>query len=753
MSKENHHHKNIFNFYDLNSDYSKRFLSSEETLLLISKYLFKKIFQNTIFDNQFQKIFEDLKNKHEKFFDKNFPPNESSLIKNNHDDNNNNKINSKRFKKIKWKRLSELYNNNFSVFPDKIIPNEIKQGALNNCCFLSVISALAENEERIKKFFINQISNENCIYGIKLCINCKLKEYILDDYIPIDPKKDKECFGKGSKNTIWVQLLEKAYAKAKSSYLSSEINDLNIILSDLTCAPIESLDNSTKNLYNYLLQASKNKWPIIASAGDTEASQDLLKEIGLIPIHAYTILNIFIINNFVPETIKDEENEDNINNSTERDQQHINSERDEINYNILLKIRNFSTKDGWMGDWSKGSHCWTKEIKDLVKYEENDDYFFMNLKDFKHYFSKIKICKIYDDYNYTYISLLQKVESYCLVKMDISNDSNNNEINGFIKLLQIKEKNSFPENLDYGIIRIIICKLLKDNDNKNIQYEVEYIKGKMGQERSIFEKIDLMPGSYLIFTELDKNISTTESVLSMYSNGNVTFKNLDINNYPKILEKIYISCAKKQNQVFHFVADGAPECAKYSNTSSEGYTYIYIENNEDDTTLIENVNYTKFEGLKLLPPFKGTSYKLRVGPKQSQIVLIKQYELIGYNLIFSYYSNFQFGQKSLLKLTKTRGKKKHRKDTKLNIDLDIIVYTYKHSLGLCYYYENNTKDRRLDETLKLSNIVGVEIIGKPKGTNEVNIKLEPGDTTFVELRSLTQNWSVQSSVSYKIENL
>ena len=295
MSQENHHHKNIFNFYDLNSDYSKRFLSSEETLLLISKYLFKKIFQNTIFDNQFQKIFEDLKNKHEKFFDKNFPPNESSLIKNIHDDNNNNKINSKRFKKIKWKRLSELYNNNFSVFPDKIIPNEIKQGALNNCCFLSVISALAENEERIKKFFINQISNENCIYGIKLCINCKLKEYILDDYIPIDPKKDKECFGKGSKNTIWVQLLEKAYAKAKSSYLSSEINDLNIILSDLTCAPIESLDNSTKNLYNYLLQASKNKWPIIASAGDTEASQDLLKEIGLIPIHAYTILNIFII--------------------------------------------------------------------------------------------------------------------------------------------------------------------------------------------------------------------------------------------------------------------------------------------------------------------------------------------------------------------------------------------------------------------------------------------------------------------------
>ena len=116
MSKENHHHhKNNLKFYDLNTDYSKRFLSSEETLLIISKYFFKKVFQNSINENQFQKIFEELKNKNEKFFDKNFPPNESSLIKNNDD-----KIISNRFKKIKWKRLSELYNNNYTIFPNKI---------------------------------------------------------------------------------------------------------------------------------------------------------------------------------------------------------------------------------------------------------------------------------------------------------------------------------------------------------------------------------------------------------------------------------------------------------------------------------------------------------------------------------------------------------------------------------------------------------------------------------------------------------
>ena len=238
-----------------------------------------------------------------------------------------------------------------------------------------------------------------------------------------------------------------------------------------------------------------------------------------------------------------------------------------------------------------------------------------------------------------------------------------------------------------------------------------------------------------------------------YSNGQIELTQLDKEKYPKILEKIYISCAKKENQVFKFSNDGAPKCLKYSNTTAEGYTYIYIENNEDDTTLIENVNYTKFEGLKLLEPFSGTSYKVKVGPGKRQIVLIKQLELNRYNLIFSYHSNFQFGEKSLLKLTKTKGKKKHRKDPKLNIDLDIIVYTYKHSLGLCYYYENNTADRRLEETLRLSNIIGVEIVGENKGANEIVIKLNPGDTKFVELRSNKTNWSVQSSVSYKIENI
>ncbi len=105
--------------------------------------------------------------------------------------------------------------------------------------------------------------------------------------------------------------------------------------------------------------------------------------------------------------------------------------------------------------------------------------------------------------------------------------------------------------------------------------------------------------------------------------------------YPNILEKIYISCAKKQNKVQNFGSDGAPNCFKYTGLTPEGYTYIYLENKEEDSTLVKDVKYTQFDGLMLMPPYSGSSYSLEVGPGEEKIVLIKQIDLTGFNLISS----------------------------------------------------------------------------------------------------------------------
>lgn len=80
------------------------------------------------------------------------------------------------------------------------------------------------------------------------------------------------------------------------------------------------------------------------------------------------------------------------------------------------------------------------------------------------------------------------------------------------------------------------------------------------------------------------------------------------------------------------------------------------------------------------------------------------------------------------------------------------MYTYKHSLGLCFYYENQTTDRTLDETLKIT-ATGVEIMNSDLNEdNQVNILLGPGENKLIELSAKKNNWSVQSSVFYKIES-
>ena len=76
------------------------------------------------------------------------------------------------FKKYEWKRISELkMKGKLQIFDESIAPSDIAQGGLGNCYFLSVLSALAEKPERIKKLFIDKEINDKGIYGVWLTKN------------------------------------------------------------------------------------------------------------------------------------------------------------------------------------------------------------------------------------------------------------------------------------------------------------------------------------------------------------------------------------------------------------------------------------------------------------------------------------------------------------------------------------------------------------------------------------------------------
>lgn len=68
---------------------------------------------------------------------------------------------------VQWRRPHEFMENP-QLFVDDIDPNDIKQGQLGDCWFLSALSSLAERPGMVRRLFITQEYNKEGIYKIKL---------------------------------------------------------------------------------------------------------------------------------------------------------------------------------------------------------------------------------------------------------------------------------------------------------------------------------------------------------------------------------------------------------------------------------------------------------------------------------------------------------------------------------------------------------------------------------------------------------
>ena len=82
------------------------------------------------------------------------------------------------------------------------------------------IASLAEFPEMIVDLFqpdSREVKANGC-YNILLCESGFWQNYTVDDQFPCDPESGNPLFASGHKNEIWVQLLEKVYAKACGSY-------------------------------------------------------------------------------------------------------------------------------------------------------------------------------------------------------------------------------------------------------------------------------------------------------------------------------------------------------------------------------------------------------------------------------------------------------------------------------------------------------------------------------------------------------
>jgi hypothetical protein len=126
-----------------------------------------------------------------------------------------------------------------SIF-DGVDPSDVIMGSCNNCYAFAALSGIAEaldTEDKLaekdkgarirSRFLTNKVNSAGC-YAVKFVIDGQPRIVVVDDYFPfIKTRGGKEIFAfaksKVGENEIWVQLVEKAWAKLCGSYESSEM--------------------------------------------------------------------------------------------------------------------------------------------------------------------------------------------------------------------------------------------------------------------------------------------------------------------------------------------------------------------------------------------------------------------------------------------------------------------------------------------------------------------------------------------------
>ena len=145
---------------------------------------------------------------------------------------------------VEWIRSFQIpeltdHNGEQDVFVEGIIPDDIKQGKIQNCYFLSTISCLSEHNQgqRIRDLFVvdSTTYSPQGVYCMQFYKNGMPLEVVVDDYIPCE--WSVQLFTKANGHELWVALLEKAWAKVHGSYMRCAFGLTHETMRDLTGAP------------------------------------------------------------------------------------------------------------------------------------------------------------------------------------------------------------------------------------------------------------------------------------------------------------------------------------------------------------------------------------------------------------------------------------------------------------------------------------------------------------------------------------
>jgi len=285
----------------------------------------------------------------------------------------------RRHSKIWWQRFPD-----FLVVSDfGFRAEDLKQGGVGDCWFLSALAVVAERPDLILRLFGGETTRTAAgFYQVNLFLDGEWKAINIDDRLPCTDQQRRPdgsglAFSRADGQQLWVPLLEKAYAKAHGSYRAISGGEIAEALLDLTGCPTESIDFdepgfNPQELWQRLMDFKAQGFPMgCATAGNPE-----LREVGLCGNHAYSVLDVREI--FDTRFMG-------------RELGYGGAQEDGMVR--LLRIRNPHGVGEWNGEWSDKSTEWTESLSsDLGCTGVDDGTFWMDYTHFLMAFQVVDVC-------------------------------------------------------------------------------------------------------------------------------------------------------------------------------------------------------------------------------------------------------------------------------------------------------------------------------------------------------------------------
>ena len=450
------------------------------------------------------------------------------------------------WEKYNWSRVEEILNSkNYQVFEDGISPDDIIQGSIGDCYFLSAIGSLCKFSNYIDRLFLTKERTKEHLYGVFIFLNATWKLVLIDDYLPYTGKKFKKfAFSSSGGKELWVALLEKAWAKINGNYAKigcggspTEVFD---VLTEAYTEQVQVHPYYKDYIWETMINAEKKGY--IMTAGSSADITNLnLDEVGLCAGHAYTVLGVLEI-----DTGKGIEK--------------------------VVHLRNPYGNGEFNGDWSDYSEKWTPELKkkyNLVIKDDGD--FYMAFDDFLNYYITLGICKLHPGYKTTTLKI--KNPATCqITKVTVDQD----EVHSF---LQIYQKNPRIPAKDGTKPKLVYNYLMLVDENFNYIYSVSNSGMHNGIEQT------LKKGTYYLLSDVNYRYSNPNKknysyVITCYSQTELNLENVTANfDITNVLQsavysycRMYVPPTKCSNGVYLYRAATNMDSIPFETAIFENYT-------------------------------------------------------------------------------------------------------------------------------------------------------------------------------------